>query len=344
MKKTLKAGFICTVLLLTIAAGGCKKTIKPATPVTPIVAPTPTPPPVVGVNTTVWAASSAPFPGETYGRIESWQRLNNRLKAANGGFGLMARRSYDTGIPANFAASGMADDVGIVSISIGEIKPLPWSKTADGSTYDQIKKFVQTIPADRKAYLVFFHEPEDNVSATNSIDDLQKAFAGFVTAVLDAKMTNVIPCYVLMSWTFNPKSNRVPENYNMAKYLKPEQLKEVVAGLDGYADDPTQSAKDVFDANFNKMGTWGFTRFGIFETACHASTSNPAARSTWVKGLGDWVNSRKDIEVVSWFNSGIGDNAGPTGWYLGNWYKNGTSFTWDDADGTIAAYSQLLKK
>ncbi len=115
------------------------------------------------------------------------------------------------------------------------------------------------------------------------------------------------------------------------------------AGLDGYADDPSVNAKEVFESGFAKMKTWGFTRFGIFETGAHASLV-ATGRSVWVTELGQWVSSRSDIELVSWFNNGNGQHAGPTGWYLGNWYVNGTTYTWDDADGTVAAFAKLLKK
>jgi hypothetical protein len=144
-----------------------------------------------------------------------------------------------------------------------------------------------------------------------------------------------------MTWTFKTQSGRNPDDFNMARYLKPEQIKEVIAGLDGYADDPSVSAQQIFEPGFAKMKTWGFTRFGIFETGAHSS-SVPTARSAWVTDLGQWVNSRKDITLVSWFNNGNGQHAGPTGWYLGNWYQNGSTYTWDDADGTIAAFARLL--
>ncbi|MDX9882951.1 MAG: hypothetical protein RBS73_12885 [Prolixibacteraceae bacterium] len=292
---------------------------------------------------TVWAASSAPFIGETLGGVESWQRLNNRLKAANGGFGMMGRRSYDKGIPATFAASAMAEDVGNCPVSIGSFKP-DWTETVNGSNNEAIKKFIQSIPDDRVVYLVFYHEPEDNVNSRNTSDVLLQAFARFVNMVLTSGKTNIHPCFVLMTWTFKPQSGRNPEDFNMGKYLKPEQLSKVVAGLDGYADDPSVSAQQIFEANVNRMKTWGFTRFGIFETGAHASPTDASARSKWVEGLGQWVKSRNDIELVSWFNNGNGQHAGPTGWYLGNWYKNGTTYSWDDADGTIAAFAQLLKQ
>ena len=293
------------------------------------------------VTGTVWGASSASFIGENYGGIESWQRLNNRLKVSNGGFGMKGRRSYDTGIPVNFAASAMSADVGNCPVSIGSFKP-NWIETVNGANNDAIIKFVQSIPNERIVYLTFYHEPEDDLTSQNTTDVLQQAFAQFVNIVLTANKPNVHPCFVLMTWTFKTQSGRNPDDFNMAKYLKPEQVKEVIAGLDGYADDPSVSAQEIFESGFAKMKIWGFTRFGIFETGAHSS-SVATARSAWVNGLGQWVNSRKDIELVSWFNNGNGQHAGPTGWYLGNWHNNGTTYTWDDADGTIAAYAKLLK-
>jgi hypothetical protein len=322
---------ICSLLTL-----GCNN--SPVTPGQEV----PDPSGILKITGTVWGASSAGFIGENCSGIASWQRLNDRLKAVNGDIGMMARRSYDKGIPETFAISAMADDAGNCPVSIGSFKPV-WTETVNGTNNEAIKKFIGSMPDDRIVYLVFYHEPEDNLSAVNTADILLQAFARFVNIVLTAGKPNVHPCFVLMTWTFKEQSGRNPDDFNMARYLLPGQIKEVVAGLDGYAGDPSVSAQQIFEPGFDKMKTWGFTRFGVFETGAHAS-SEATARSAWVDGLGRWVNSRKDVELVSWFNNGNGQHAGPTGWYLGNWYRNGTTYTWDDADGTIAAYAKLLKR
>lgn len=290
----------------------------------------------------VWAASSAPFIGEELGAIESWQRLNNRLKAANGGYGMSGRRSYDKGIPASYSVSAMAGDEGICPVSLGSFKPV-WTETVNGNNNEAIRNFIKSIPDNRIVYLTFFHEPENNVNSVQTADMLLRAFAKFTDIVLTSGKPNVHPCFVLMTWTFKPESKRNPEDFNMAKYLKPGQAAQVIAGLDGYARDPSMDASQIFEKGFVTLGSFGFTRFGIFETGAHAS-ADPAARKDWVKGLGEYVNGRNDIEVVSWFNNGNGQFAGPTGWYLGTWYKNGDTYSWDDADGTISAFAQLLKK
>lgn len=290
---------------------------------------------------TVWSASSAPFIGESGTGIESWKRLNERLKSANGGYGLTGRRTYDKGIPDSFATSAMAEDPGNCPVSIGSFKP-SWSETVNGTNYEALRKFIYSLPDNRTIYLTFYHEPEDNVTENNTKEMLQKAFARFVDIVVTSGKPNVHPCFVLMTWTFKKESGRNPDDYDMGKYLKPGQHEKVIAGVDGYAKDPALQAKEIFEPSFAKMKSWGFTRFGIFETGAHASETDPAARSTWVKGLGEWVNSRNDIELVSWFNNGNGQHAGPTGWYLGTWEKSGDTYSWGDLDGTIAAYSRLL--
>lgn len=185
-----------------------QNTVKPVTLVTP------------NITGTVWGASSAPFIGENFGGIESWKRLNDRFKTVNGGFGLMARRSYDTSIPDNFAASAMADDAGNCNVSFGSFKP-NWTETANGSNSAAIKNFIQSIPTDRIVYLAFHHEPEDNISVQNT------------TSVM----------------------------------------------------------------------------------------------------------------ILNWYRGSTMEMANmPTlGWFLGTWSKNGDKFTFDDSDGTIAAYAQLLK-
>lgn len=298
---------------------------------------------IAAVNPTVWGSSAAPFPGEKINRIDAWKRLNEKIKSSNGGYGLEGRRTYDKGLPASWSVSVMAEDVGLCKVSFGSIKP-DWTATANGSNYDSIKKFVQSIPDNRVVYLTFFHEPEDNIKQNGySAALLQSAFAKFVDAVLDAKKPNVHPCFVLMSYTFRSASGRNPDDFNLAAKLKPNQLDKVIAGVDGYSKTPeTVSAKSLFDPCFTKIASWGFTRFGIFETATKAD-SIQGSRARWIKELGGWVNSRKDIDVVSWFHSGVGQNAGPTGWFLGNRSLVNDAVTLNDDDGSIAAYSQLLK-
>lgn len=298
-----------------------------------------------GPGSVAWGSSAAPFPGESgVSRIEAWTRLNTRIKSLNGGYGLIGRRSYDTKIPVTFAESAMAPDVGLCPVSIGSFKP-SWKETADGVNHDAIKRFVQSVPDSHTVYLVFHHEPEDEALSGNanySPELLQTAFARFVDVVLSSGKPNVHPCFVLMSWTFNPKSGRNPEDFNLAAKLKPWQMERVVAGLDGYADVPAKgSAKDIFDANFKKMETWGFTRFGIFETATHPVDTKPD-REEWISGLGKWVKDRKNIELVSWFHSAVGQHAGEKGWYLGEWYmQNDGKYSWSD-DGSLKAYARLL--
>lgn len=291
---------------------------------------------------TIWGSSAAPYPGENIDRIEAWKRLNEKIKSLNGGFGLEGHRTYDRGLPASWSASNMAGDVGLCKVSFGSIKP-NWAETANGNNYEAIKKFVQSIPDDQIVYLIFHHEPEDNVKQKgNSIELLKLAFAKFVDAVLTSGKPNVHPCFNLMSYTFKPQSGRNPDDFNLGAKLKPEQLSKVIAALDGYAQTPDISAKDMFEPNFEKMASWGFTRFGIFETGVHAG-KNIADRAKWVDELGQWVNSRKDIELVSWFHSGVGSKSGNIGWFLGTWVKNGNNYSLEDSDGTIATYSKLLR-
>ena len=291
----------------------------------------------------IWGASSAGFIGEKVTDIESWKRLNERIKSANGGYALEGRRTYDKGIPASWSASAMASDEGLCNVSFGSFKP-NWSETVNGTNNEAIKKFIQSIPNDRIVYLTFFHEPENDETPINTKDMLLRAFAKFVDIVLTSGKPNVHPCFVLMTWTFKAESKRNSDDYNLAKYLKPGQAKEVIAGLDGYAGDPAVSAKDLFEPGFTKIATWGFTKFGIFETGDHVSPTSPTLRSSWIKDFGKWVIDRRNIELVSWFNNGNGPHAGPKGWYLGTWSKDGDKYTWGDKDGTLSAYAQLLKK
>lgn len=292
---------------------------------------------------TYWGSSGASFPGEEkVGQLESWVRLNEKIKSLNGGYGLDARRSYDKMIPLSWAASAMSKDSGLCPVSFGSFKA-DWKETAEGTNFQKIKTFVESIPDNRIVYLAFHHEPEDNVKQKDhTVEMLQKAFAGFVDAVLAANKPNVHPTFILMSYTFRPVSKRNPDDYNMVKYVKPNQLKKVVAGLDGYTKTPGKdAAKNIFDAAFTTMSKWGVSRFGIFEIG--AQTTIPGERVKWINELAQWVKARGDVEAVSWFNSGNGPHAGPIGWFLGQWSVKDGVYSWDDSDGSVAAYAQLLK-
>lgn len=288
----------------------------------------------------IWGAAGSPFPGEKMDRKDAWIRFNEKVKSINGGYGIQAHRSYDKKIPASWSASVMSQDEGMCPVSLGSMKP-NWNETANGSNYEAIKKFVASIPDDRVVYLTFHHEPEDNAKRNGySVPLLQAAFGKFVDAVLAANKPNVHPCFILMSYTFRPESGRNPDDYNMAAKVKPEQLSKVVAGIDGYAHDPDVSAEQTFEKSLTTMGKWGFTRFGIFEVATHSGDK----RVKWINDMADWVYKRKNIEVVSWYNSGVGPHAGPQGWFLGTWSKDANgNYIMADGDGSIAAFANLLK-
>lgn len=299
------------------------------------------------IDHVVWGSSCSPFPGEEgVDGITEWKRLNEKIKSLNGGIGLHARRSYDRAIPVSFSKSAMAPDIDLCPVSVGSFKP-SWRETADGSNKAALLGFIHSIPDNHIVYLVFHHEPEDEAlsgRAGYSPKLLQSAFAKFVEAVIESGKKNVHPCFVLMSWTFNPKSGRNPVDFNLGANLKPEQLSKVVAGLDGYADVPSKSsAEEVFDNNFKILASWGFSRFGIFETATHAVDTIPG-RALWIDKLGEWAESRQNVELVCWFNSGVGQHAGPKGWFLGQWsVNNDGTYDWTDTDGSIASYAKLLK-
>jgi hypothetical protein len=294
----------------------------------------------------IWGSSAGPFTNEKgVSSVQAWERLNVKIKESNGGHGLHARRSYEGFLPETFSASNMSADVNLCKASLYSFKT-SWSKTASGDNYQEIKQFVQTIPDDRTVYLIFFHEPEDDIPSQGSSDVFTTAFARFVDAVLDAGKPNVHPTFVLMSWTWNPNSGRNPEDWNVAPKLKPDQLNRVIAGLDGYSHDPVgTSAESAIGRGigFSEMATWGFSRFGIFETSTRR-LEGPSGRAKWISDLGEWIRRDGKIEVVSWFHSGVGPNAGAEGWFLGQWWidEQGNYF-WEDTDGSVAAYAKLVK-
>ncbi|MGC4231920.1 MAG: hypothetical protein QM594_02830 [Niabella sp.] len=341
-----KSSFLGIILLAAVCTPSCKKTYEPAEQQAETLLQTQARA-AAGPITPLWGASSSPFPNEPITGIASWVRLNNRLKSKNGGTGLTFRRSYDNGIPANFSASAMAADVGNCPISVGSIKPS--FSNSNSVNYNLIRDFVLSIPANRTVYLIFWHEPEDNIEDGQfTAAQYRSGLVNFIRAVISVQnqRPNVHPAFCLMAYTFKPQSGRNPEDYRPTGLTWDERTK-TVAGIDGYFNDPTQSAASVFNPIFTKMGlnsgsgtsNWGFSRFGIFETAAHGS------RASWVTNLGSWAKNHGKMELVSWYNSALGPNAGPQGWFLGTWgYNQSTgNFWWGDGDGSLNAYAQIIK-
>jgi len=296
-----------------------------------------------------WSASAGSFTGEKYmWRINPWIRLNNMIKSLNNGKGLDAYRCYDQKTHVDFTTSSMAEAVNHCPVIAGTFrnKPATWQNTIDGSDSLVISNYVKSFPTNREIYLGYYHEPEPEALGTTGIpgntpDLFLRAFAKFVDIVVSTGRTNVHPCLVYMTWTFDPESKRNPEDFNPVKYIKPAQLNRVIAGLDGYAADPLESAKGVFESPFLQMQKWGFSRFGIFETSVLPSDV-PNERIAWVESLGQWVNSgvgiAKNIEIVSWWSCQVSDVLEP--WFIGTFSVDSTTGAYSMIDdGTIKAFA-----
>ena len=303
-----------------------------------------------------WSASAGNFTGEqNMWSINPWFRLNNMIKSLNNGKSLDAYRCYDQKTHVNISTSSMAAAVNYCSVIAGTFRNIPatWQNTIDGSDSLVISNYVKSFPVNREIYLGYYHEPEPEALGTtglpgNTPDLFLRAFAKFVDIVVSTGRTNVHPCLVYMTWTFDPMSLRNPEDFNPVKYIKPAQLSRVIAGLDGYSDDPLETAKGVFESPFLQMQKWGFSRFGIFETSVQPSDV-PNERIAWVESLGQWINSgvgiAKNIEIVSWWSCQVSDVDVP--WFIGTFSVDSSTGAYSMIDdGTIKAFANacLLNK
>jgi len=118
-------------------------------------------------------------------------------------------------------------------------------------------------------YLAFHHEPEDDLSRYGSAGDYAAAFRHIVEVFRDRGADNVAFVWTLMSWTFNPRSDRDP----MAYY--PGDAFVDFVGADGYnfypgrAGDQWNSFQTIFtDVNafaIARSKPWMVVEFGVQE-------------------------------------------------------------------------------
>jgi hypothetical protein len=116
--------------------------------------------PVGDVTTMLVGAASANLSGSDFADLD----------AAAGPF--TCRRSYDSALPATFAASVAGMDVG-QRASIWSCKP-DLTALADGDLDGQIRAFVASIPTTHVAWLTCWHEPDHKIRSSD--------FPGFTLA------------------------------------------------------------------------------------------------------------------------------------------------------------------
>lgn len=249
---------------------------------------------------TIWGSSAAFVNGNT--GLEEWVRINNLIKGLNGGYGMQARRSYDTGIPTSINGTYAAQDVGH-RVSVFSVRPVQtadtgWNYTINGNHDAAIRSFVNSVPSGHKMYLIYNHEPENDGGSPHIL--WRQAFARFAKVVLDCGKSNVTPAFNLMAYTWN--SSRNPWDYNPARHMTAAEAGATVGLLDGYGDDNPSGRNPV--ANFAEAYTqitseWGFRGFGVAE----CGVFNVPGRGDWMLDLEDFADARPKCELICWWHA-----------------------------------------
>jgi hypothetical protein len=237
---------------------------------------------------------------------------------------MKAWHNYDNSIPSSFSASACAAADARNVVAVLNVKA-DNQQLIDGVHDATIASLVQSCPSVRNTYLIVNHEPENDADwSTATAAKWRSAVARFCERVLATRGTlPVVPGVALINWNLHPNNSTFDENLiNPAAEMTAlgVPLNEVIYTTDGYDTSPTSAtgASNLLLSADVARG-WGFTRFGLSETACKSySTASPNDRAVtddFIRNLADEALAQ-NLEYVMWFNSGVGNRAGPEGWWI----------------------------
>ncbi len=269
-------------------------------------------------------ASGAPSELAEYKSLPSREAaldyFDNELRALSGFTDrplLRAYHTYDTTIPSSVAASAASNTVSRGMVIVNNMKA-DNAGLAAGNFNSAIASLCASAPSDRVTYFVINHEPENDGSPNPTA--WRSGVAKFAQQVLASRGSKKIyPTICHISFTF--ANLTVADTWNPAPEMTAlgVDLSQVCMAPDGYAVggnvDSTTPAS-LFDKCYNRMKTWGFSRFGISEVACKSYDSTDRALSPgWVDSLAKYAD-RWQLDYVTWFFSDVGNRAGVEGWYM----------------------------
>ena len=227
--------------------------------------------------------------------------------------------NFDTSIPADFDSSAMDGCPSRSLIAVHNMQA-PHASLIDGSLDATIDSYVASCPTDRTTYAIINHEPENNSGFDAAA--WRDGVAHFCQRVLQTRGTvPVVPGVCLINWSLHPNNGQFDENsVNPAAEMLAlgVDLDQVIYTTDGYDTSPVNAggAENMFMPTSELARSWGFSRFGISETACKSYiTSDRNKTAAWIRELADMAYAQ-EFEYVMWFNSGEGQRAGPEGWYI----------------------------
>ena len=242
----------------------------------------------------------APAMGATTGSISEWPALETAVGT------LLARRSFESGFVADFRASRAFPDVAAGRWSWWSFKINGDDRGFTSGAWDaRIVSLLATIPAGHRTTIIMQHEPENDSGIVAA--DWRAAQARLGTLVAAAGRPELDVSFVLMDWTFNPQSGRLPQDwYDSA--MSNAGVK--VCGLDPYQPYGFLGGTQWVDwaaqaAHFTPVvKAWGCT-MALTEYACAEFPGQPDRKANWYRDVYDWAVTNK-VSALHTFNYAAG--------------------------------------
>ncbi len=178
-----------------------------------------------------------------------------------------------------------------------------WADIAAGRYDDVIDARAADIRAfGANVYLIFHHEPEDEVDDENgSAADFVAAWRHIHGRFTNDGVTNVRWLLDLMTWTFDPKSGRDPEDY------WPGSAYVDAVGADGYNWYGCRGSNWVsFGDEFSGFYDWSVEKSKPAIAPEWGSTEDPSdhgRKARWITDAAAWVKAHPNIVGMAYFDS-----------------------------------------
>lgn len=180
-------------------------------------------------------------------------------------------------------------------------KLLP-SQVLDGRHDAAMRSWFAAAPRDRPVWWVYWHEPENDISAGRfTAADYRAAFAHLDALADQASNPMLRTTQVLMEWTLNARAGR-----QWRTYYPGAGVIDVQAWDQYHYVDSKTCAYQSLAAHEARRGAYQLTRSegNDYAIAEIGSRSCIAQRPAWLRDIGAW--SRTRAVFVTYFNSAVG--------------------------------------
>ena len=180
---------------------------------------------------------------------------------------------------------------------------VPWSAIANGSQDSWIIQRANAFKAFKSPiYLTFHHEPENDLARFGTAADYAAAFRHIVTVFRNQGVTNVAFVWTMMSWTFDPRSGRVPSSY----YPGDDYVDFI--GSDGYNWYPGRRGApwDSFQQIFSGTNTFAVAHhkpWMVVELGAQEDPAQAGRKGTWFKSILPTARSWPSLKAIIYFDT-----------------------------------------